>query len=346
MTQWCTDVSGYDGRRFVFGKGYVYDLPMDWAKARDEGGISLAIMKSSEALFTDRAFRMNWTRAKGVLPRAAYHFFRSNVNAIQQAGYFANLLDGDFDRDTDYAIADFETTDGMTGLQCLKSLGSFLYEMEKHIITPLIYTYPSFWQQIGGEKATWAKRYPLALAQWPWDNWFKFIKLPPFVWTAAQLTEKKRMIESGIVKPMALAPWTTAENPYPSVWQFTARADPVSVPGHPGVKKAVDYNAVYMPLSAPATVPAPPPSPIPVPPGLPPVPPVASGALGAYKVTAARLNVFTGPGSIYKQSSVSPLRKEAVVNVLDFVTAQGERWARIETPPGCYVRAIWLEKIA
>lgn len=334
--QYAIDVSGYDGRRWVWdirGGRLVYDLPMDWARARDEGDVRLAIMKSSEGLFEDRAFRMNWRGARGVLPRTAYHFFRSNVNAIQQAGFFANLLDSDFDRETDYAIVDFETMDGQTGAQCLRNLASFLYEMEKHLIIPLIYTYPSFWRAIGGEGATWAKRYPLALAQWPWDNWFKNIKLPPFVWTAAQLATKKILIEGGWVRPMKLLPWEGD----PAIWQFTARAEPASVPGHPGVKKAVDYNAVYMPLPNVQGSPAP----VFVPPGL---PPVDSAGLGAHQVTALSLRLFSGPGDIFKQLAASPLKFGQVVNVLEIKTARGEQWGRIETPAG-WCRLVWLAKI-
>ncbi|MBE3144666.1 MAG: hypothetical protein IMZ61_12210 [Planctomycetes bacterium] len=92
--------------------------------------------------------------------------------------------------------------------------------------------------------------------------------------------------------------------------------------------------------AAPVPVPVPVPAPLPIPPA-----PVASGAPGAYKVTAALLNVFTGPGSAFKQSSASPLRKEAVVYVLEIITASGEQWAHIDKPSGCYVRATWLAKI-
>jgi hypothetical protein len=101
----------------------------------------------------------------------------------------------------------------------------------------------------------WAKQFPLGLAQWLWDNYFLIVKIPPYVWTKAQLAEKKKLIENKIVKPMPLAPWTTVENPYPALWQFTARADPTTIPGHPAIKKAVDYNIVYMPLTG---VPIPP----------------------------------------------------------------------------------------
>ena len=242
--KWAIDVSGYDGRRYVNPTGYVYDLPMDWKKARDIGGLSLAIIKSSEGTgYTDGAFRMQWAAAKGILPRMAYHFFRANLNAIAQAQFVKSLLAPDFDPRTDFVILDLETYDGMTGPQILAAAGSWLYEMEKIGTLPLIYTYPGFWNAIGGAAATWAKKYPLGLAQWPLDNWIAntAIQQPPYLFDVPRLADFKAKIVAGTIKPMALKPWDS-----PAIWQFTSRADTKAVPGHPAVKTACDYNAVYM----------------------------------------------------------------------------------------------------
>ena len=247
--KWAIDVSGYDGRRYVFPTGYIYDLPMDWTRARDVGGLSLAIIKSSEGTgYTDGAFRMQWAAAKGVLPRAAYHFFRANLNAIKQAQFVKSLLQYDFDPKTDFVILDLETYDGMLGPQILDAAGSWLYEMEKMGTLPLIYTYPSFWTGIGGQNtsASWARKYPLALAQWPLDNWIAntAIQMPPYLFTAPLLADFKAKVASGALKPMALKPWTGM----PAIWQFTSRADTKAIPGHPAVKTTADYNAIFMPL--------------------------------------------------------------------------------------------------
>lgn len=322
---WAIDVSGYDSRRYIWPSGYRYDLPIDWKKARDEGGIRLAIMKSSEGTtFTDLAFRMNWSGAKGILPRAAYHFFRSNQNAITQAWHMMDLLEQDWNPESDFVILDFETMDGMSGQQCLSAMGSFMYEIQKWgVKLPLIYTYPSFWSAIGGTTATWARAYPLGLAQWPMDNWAGVVKVPPYLFTAPMLADLKYKVQTGILRPARLAPWVS-----PVIWQFTARADTKAVPGHPAVKTACDYNVVYMPLPKVDGVPAPPPVPVP--------------ADNLYKVTSLSLKVFQGAGDYYKQVSM-PLIYGTFVKVLQYTTAFGENWARIESPAG-WVRATYLAK--
>jgi GH25 family lysozyme M1 (1,4-beta-N-acetylmuramidase) len=223
------DVSRYDAYN---NSGNL--IPIDWKAT----GFPLAIMKSSEGTFADTAFKMQWKAAQG-MPRMAYHFFRSNVNAIAQAQFMTSLLKPDF-TENDFIAIDFETWDGMTATQCLAGCFSFLYEMQKIGTTPFIYTFPAFWNALGGSKQAAAIKYPLWLGQWPWDNYFLNIKVPPYTWTAVQMVQKKALIESGVVKPMPLAPWTK-----PAIWQWTARADPKQIPGYYANKSAVDYNVIF-----------------------------------------------------------------------------------------------------
>jgi hypothetical protein len=320
---WAIDVSSYDSRRYVYGRGYVCDLPINWQRARNEGGLSLAIIKCSEGLHRDPAFGINWEDAQGVLPKMAYHFIRSNVNMFPQAEQLQDLLSTDslFDKSTDRLIVDFETQDGVAGDACLAKVKYFMYEMEKWGTLPLLYTYPSFWRSIGGEKATWAAGYPLCLAQWPMDNWAGVIKVPPYLFTASKLADLKAKIASGELKPMALKPWIK-----PAIWQFTARADARAIPGHPAIKTAVDYSAVYMPLDCPDVRP----------------PVVVGSKNGLYKCDASVLKIFTGPGDIYKQST-SYLRNGQIVTVKQIILSRGEYWAEVELPSG-WVRAMWLSK--
>ena len=216
---------------------------MDWTKARDEGGLSLAIIKCSEGLRQDPAFNIQWKAAGGVLPRAAYHFFRSNINAITQAQACWSTLSAAGFTKGDYLILDYETLDGVTPSKSLLSAASFLYELEKCGVTALVYTYPAFWQGFTGLQVGWAARHPLMLAQWIRDTWI--LNMSPTIFNAARLTALKNDIEDGVLKHMALKPWDS-----PAIWQFTARADSKAIPGHPGLKKVVDYNAVFMPLSS------------------------------------------------------------------------------------------------
>jgi hypothetical protein len=216
--------------------------PMNW----DISWLDLAIIKSSEGLYSDPSFDMQWAAARG-LSRVAYHFFRSNINAISQANALKlKLILGEFQPHKDYVAVDFETPDGMNGAQCLANLGSFLYEIEKFIPTSriLIYTYPGFWNGIGGAKATWAAKYPLWLAQWPRDSWI--LNFPVNIFDGPGLAKLKSDVETGVLKPMALKPWTA-----PAIWQFTARADTRAIPGYVSVKKVCDYNAVYLDVAQP-----------------------------------------------------------------------------------------------
>ncbi len=244
--KWAIDVSSYDA---ISGKESLE--PVDWIRARDEGGLSLAIIKVSEGLRMDTAFNLQWSAAKGILPRAAYHFFRSNINAIQQAqACWSYLSTAGFEK-TDFVILDFETLDGISAPKALLAVASWLYEMEKNGVKPLLYTYPGFWQSIKGEQATWAAKYPLVLAQWPKDNWI--LNFSPTVFTTDRLAALKNNIQSGALKPVTLKPWHA-----PAIWQFSSRVDSRVLPGHPAFKKVIDYNAVFMDLpvvSAPSVDP-------------------------------------------------------------------------------------------
>jgi hypothetical protein len=234
---WAIDVSSWDARKSEGGK-IVY-VPVNWKAS----GLALAIIKCSEAMVEDPAFKVQWAAAKG-MPRMAYHFFRSNVNAIAQAWFVKSILN-DFDPATDHVALDFETADGISGGERLAAAGSWLYEMGKIHITPFIYTYSSFWLEAGGARATWAKQYPLWFAAWPKDNWIASLPLPPRIFDAEKLAALKAEVESGALKPHVPLPWQGL----PAIWQFTARADTRAVNGHPGIKVVCDYNAVYFPLA-------------------------------------------------------------------------------------------------
>lgn len=56
---WAIDVSFWDAKVIVAGK--VKYIPVDWRAS----GLDMAIIKSSEALTEDPAFRIQWAAAKG-----------------------------------------------------------------------------------------------------------------------------------------------------------------------------------------------------------------------------------------------------------------------------------------
>lgn len=235
--KWGVDVSVWDAVKLVDGKRTY--IPMNWRAS----GLDLALIKCSEATFEDPAFKVQWAAAKGIVPRIAYHFFRSNQNAIAQAEKVKSILADDFDRSTDFVALDFETADGVPAAQRLAAIGSWLYEVEKFGTLPFIYTYASFWLDAGGARAIWARKYPLWFAAWPLDNWIANLPLPPYIFTAEKLAQFKADIVAGKYKPSIPRPWSEC-----AIWQFSARIDSRAIPGHPAIKKVVDYNAVLFNL--------------------------------------------------------------------------------------------------
>jgi len=246
------DVSKYDA---VQAAQPIYDQPVDWKKARDEGGLRLAAIKISEGLRydgtvnLDPAWKMQWTAAKGILPRCAYHFFRANQNPIKQFEVMWNELKNDFDQDSDFIALDVETYDGFAQADYSKivlNADSFLTQADK-VLNPgkrsFLYTFPSFWNNIGGNKVSAMKRHGLWLGQWPKDNWILTVPVPPKIFTPTRMEDLKNQVISGTVSPMLLQPWG-----FPDWWQFTARCDTHAVPGHPATNVVVDYSISYVDL--------------------------------------------------------------------------------------------------
>lgn len=257
------DVSLYDARRYNWLKGWIYDRPTDWNAARAIG-IEAAAIKAGEGLSEDPAFRIQWQAASG-RPRIAWFFFRQNVNTIAQANKFLSIVQDDWNPATDLAAIDWETYDGVSLKLNLQNGASWLNEVERELgRPPAIYTYPAYWRAIGGEHASWAKRNPIFLAQWPLDNWILGLKIPPYAFDRIQLELLMRKIEAGTLHPVVLAPWGDDID----VWQFTARAWTADIPGHPAIKKLADINAIFKPWwsdQAPTPTPIPTPTPEPLP---------------------------------------------------------------------------------
>jgi hypothetical protein len=265
---------------------YLSTMPVNGCGLRGINTISRwTAVKSSEGMYEDPAFRIQWKAAQG-RPRVAWHFFRQNVNAIAQAQKFLSIIQDDW-QENDLAAIDWETKDGADRLDCLRNGGSFLYETEKALGKPsVLYTYPSYWNEIGGAGATSFKRYPLWLAQWPLDNWIAntSIQLPPYTFDKKKLADFKAQIESGLIKPMSLLPWGNDV----VMWQFTARAWTKDIPGHPAIKKVADMNVIYKPWYAQEVPTAPQPQ----------NPPVTPSYV-EYVVDRPAINVRSGPSTLY-----------------------------------------------
>lgn len=218
--------------------------PIDWAKA----GADVALIKIGEAYSKDPSFDMQWAAAKGIVPRVAWYWIRYNRNAITGAQRVTEWLK-DFDPRYDYLALDAEGKDDVDAPARLRQDLSWLYEVAKVIPTAnlIYYTNQSHWIEGGGPTnyATAGKRYKLWLAD-PVETYFGGNPLL----TPDMFAEMKGRIQSGYLKPHSLAPWGK-----PDIWQFTWRAKPECLPTHPGVKKAIDFNAFFMDIGAPVPPP-------------------------------------------------------------------------------------------
>jgi GH25 family lysozyme M1 (1,4-beta-N-acetylmuramidase) len=231
------DVSKWDAAKLVAGKNVW--TPIDWRRARDESKIALAIIKASEGMYEDPAFPLQWAAAKPHLPRMAYHYFRADVNAIQAAAKFVDILRrAGYDPRYDSVALDVEVKPTlMLNATFWAYVGSWLYEVEK-ALGDLPYIYVGYWFAVETKAPPTLGRYPLWLAQYPYD--FKDAPL----YDAITLSQWEARVASGLLWPrLPTDIWKTV-----AIWQMTARCMPSNIAGYPtgpGTKLAVDWNILY-----------------------------------------------------------------------------------------------------
>ena len=148
---------------------YNFDVqPIDFERARDEGGVTHAIPRALQGIhegdpFFPAAFN-GWKRA-GVKV-GAYHPFYPSQHPRQQAKTLAQLL-----RAVGYDIAvdgptagDFELTQGIAYAIIRDKVRAYFEELEDQLAAiPWNYTGPWWWDPVIGAQP-WARRYPLWVA--------------------------------------------------------------------------------------------------------------------------------------------------------------------------------------
>ncbi len=78
-------------------QGYPPAFPaVDFRKMRNYGA-SAVIIKASQRNYVDPAFYVNWQAAKGILPRATYHFYDNTYSAIAQAKIYWEIIKDDLE---------------------------------------------------------------------------------------------------------------------------------------------------------------------------------------------------------------------------------------------------------
>lgn len=175
---------------------------IDWPKVRATGQ-RYVFAKASEAdSYKDPTLDDNWVGAKsaGVL-RGAYHFFRCAVDPTRQAKNYIDYLKSLNDDGELPPVLDLEVSDGVPNHKIIPSVKTWLDLVEaafgkKPIIYSGFYFLKDSFSVAGGGPPSWAKDYPLWIAQYP-NQYVDGMSpsLPPgwFKWTFWQYSEKGKI---------------------------------------------------------------------------------------------------------------------------------------------------------
>jgi len=179
-----------------------WDAGIDWPKVRATGQ-RFVVAKATEGItYKDPTFDDNWFGAKSAgLLRGGYHFFRCNVDAKKQADYFIDYVKTVKDNGELPPVLDLETHDGMTKEKIVPAVKIWLDRVESAFgKKPIIYSGQYFLQDYlvvaGGGPPTWAKDYPLWLAQYPnqyVDGMKPFLPRGWFNWKIWQYSDKGKV---------------------------------------------------------------------------------------------------------------------------------------------------------
>ena len=180
---------------------------IDWKKVRADGHRFMFTKATEGNFYADPTFDDNWLGAKEAgLLRGAYHFFRANVDPKSQAKKFIDYVRTMNDDGELPPVLDLETADGQPKNKVVSRAKVWLDEVEnafgkKPIIYSGQYFLQDYFSEANGLPPSWAKNYPLWLAQYP-NNYVEGSS-KPFLprgwneWVFWQYSEKGRV--SGIV---------------------------------------------------------------------------------------------------------------------------------------------------
>ncbi|WP_265275217.1 glycoside hydrolase family 25 protein [Nostoc sp. KVJ3] len=165
------------------------DGRVDWTSVKNSG-MTFAVVKATEGVaIKDSAFPNHWRtlKADGMI-RGAYHFFHPHTSdPVQQAKEFLKTV-GKFEPGDLPPVLDIEVTDKVDNQTVINAAKQWLVEVEKELkqqtgrtIKPIIYTFPSFWQELGNPSDF--ASYPLFIAHYgtqqpsipsPWQGKYLF----------------------------------------------------------------------------------------------------------------------------------------------------------------------------
>lgn len=150
-----------------------WESGIDWAKVR-ASGIRFAFLKATEGeAYTDPTFPENWAGAKAVgILRGAYCFFHPNMDAVKQADLFIKTVQARNDNGELPPVLDLEAHDQQSNAIIISKVKTWLDRVEqalgkKAIIYSGYYFLKDHFSEAGGGPPSWAKDYPLWIAQYP-----------------------------------------------------------------------------------------------------------------------------------------------------------------------------------
>lgn len=153
---------GCDGREALLGIDVSeFQETIDWS-ALAESEIRFAFIRVADGvLFKDLTFEENWRAAKAAgIPRGAYHFFDPTEDALEQAQLFVESV-GPLEAGDLPPVLDFETLRGVSPARAIREADRWVGHVRWALgVDPIVYTGPSFWEDVLGAPETFASYEP------------------------------------------------------------------------------------------------------------------------------------------------------------------------------------------
>lgn len=149
-----------------------YQGDINW-KAVADSGVVYCFVKATEGVQSrDPMFAKNWAAMKSVgIIRSAYHFFIASKDPKVQANNFLGLTRSVWDTNDLPPVLDLEKNHGIGANEVIDKAGIWLDTVEASIgRRPIIYTFPSFWNEALGNSPRLGANYRLWIAHYGTNN--------------------------------------------------------------------------------------------------------------------------------------------------------------------------------
>lgn len=142
----------------------AYQENVDWATVANQGVFYCFAKATEGATSVDDKFARNWAGMRSVgIVRGAYHFFRPGRDPVAQADNYLRAV-GRIEPFDLPPVLDLEITDGLSVSAIVDRALAWMSTIEgKTGRKPILYTFPSFWEEKLGNPSQFAQ-YPLWIA--------------------------------------------------------------------------------------------------------------------------------------------------------------------------------------